>query len=308
MSERDVYLGPFEAGHLAGQQDAWNKNRPAQTYPADLHKLLFASLIQAGAKRFRIPHSPPSVLTSSDYLQQRIIAPNGTLSEDLLWMRTAKFFEPFLPPKETTDEATREEAQLIRTCYFLADVALAMESGMAIVVVSGIPKTDLLHKILPPEICVPIQTLIGSIEQAKVATPIPSVNAQRSDVRVLVDLLHSDVYDAYSSAHLELGSGETVQSSALSRIGAAARGLTKRSSDVTLGESTLGVLASSPKMIEALYGKFAGEFSKLLTDPIERWLKRRSRIIIYRFDELLQTRVYRNSGEQNTANVQREAS
>lgn len=282
---RDVYLGAFDMGALYAAEQGLRHNGAPQAHETDLFRLLCVTLMQAGADRFAIPGGHPPAFTSSEYLIKRI-ANERHESADASWALIVKVFDQFLPKKSDYRVPGVGDAQRLK--YLISDIVRAMESGSSIAVVARLPDLNSAANVLPPELVVPARTLIKALTTDKATVPVPVARVAKRDVALLEELLQSDVYLRYRDAHGQLQLADVGTAAALRQVSSTASDIQRFArKHIHLVERAVSFLPATTTLIEELAGKAPGVAAEALASIFSHWLSSRSRLVVYRFDMIL---------------------
>ena len=272
------YLGLFEGIYVAGQSHAlqivFGKSGDAASHiGVPLNKMLYVAAFQGGIERFITPLNP----TSDDPIDQFVSARTSVPKEsDRRLRETLVGLHPASPRQSY-------ESRGWMAPYFVLDLIAAMENNAAMINVSGIPNEDDVRRDLPPDIALPICTLLSAVRRTDELLPAPSQIVSRETVGRFKELLSSEVYRRYATAQERVEFD--VGTSALADIRA------KGSELLRLGRGLLSnrhvsmhTISIVPKIVDAAFGKLPGAMAQFAGDLASKYIGDRKNIVIYRFD------------------------
>jgi hypothetical protein len=181
-----------------------------------------------------------------------------------------------------------EVGEARRLQYLLCDLVRAAESRTSLAIVARLPNLDSAAKVLPVDLILPARVLVRALLTEVSAVPVPTAHVEKRDVAVLAELLQSDVYGTYRMAHQALEQVDVGLREGLARVSSSALAVRHAGGrHINIIDRVISFLPATTKLIEELAGKPAGIVAEALAKPFETWLRSRSRIVIYRFDVIL---------------------
>jgi hypothetical protein len=148
----------------------------------------------------------------------------------------------------------------------------------------GIPDVAEADAVLPPELIVPVSTLLAAIEDLTTVSPVPQKVLPREGLARFNRIITSDLFRHYVTAHVQLDHVQAPAATALQTVAAAGRRLFLENPRLlALRRSFLGVLQVTPKLVDAAFGKLPGMLAELGARLGLSLLESRRRIVIYDF-------------------------
>jgi hypothetical protein len=298
---RKGLLGTFQVGMLGGMREALEIAERLTGAPrADVDALFYATAFQAGVDRFILPvlteYDPPA----SDFVRSRI-AYLSTDQSRKHGVAIREAFSRFLASDYYRDEAYSPVWTLEA---FLGDLMDAMESGSALLAISGAPDQSELERLLPPELLLPIGHLLDSFEMVETPEIVPRSSLDREQLERFQQVLSSDVFSGYVSAQSALDEATRSLPVALDTAIKAGREVVKNNPTLlTLRRGSAGVLSVTPKLIDAAFGKLPGALAEAAAKLGISYLEDRKRVTVYDFREVIQriflsnlVRMFKSSG------------
>ena len=180
------------------------------------------------------------------------------------------------------EEAHKSTAHMALS--FVYDLIVAMENNAAVINISGIPRLEDVRRDFPPDIALPVCTILSALKCADELLPAPTQIVSREAVERFKTLLSSDVYHRYAAAHerVEIES----DASALSDI------RTKGSELLRVGKGVLAnrrvsmnIISVVPKIVDAAFGKLPGALAQFAGDLASKFMDDRKNVVIYQFHD-----------------------
>ena len=137
---------------------------------------------------------------------------------------------------------------------------------------------------LPPDVALPICTILSAITSADELLPAPSVIVNQNVVHRFKDLLNSEIYQRYTSAHE--GIEFEARKSALSNIRHRGAELLRAGEGVlTNRRVSVNIISVVPKIVDSAFGKLPGALAQVAGDLATKFIEDKRNIVIYQFDD-----------------------
>jgi hypothetical protein len=269
------YLGLLEGIYLYGRSHGHQmfiKERgislPDGSIPLD--KMIYVAAFQGGIERFVTPLRSKLDQPIDQFISRRVSHP--------------KLQDPELFDKLMAFRPNGETNNSVMVLPFMHDLIMAMENTASVINISGIPSIAEVKKCFAPEIALPICNILSALTVNDELLPAPSHVASRDSIDRFKELLESDVYANYASAHREID--YSANTTAIAEIRSRGADLIKAGKGVLLGRRvSMKVLTVVPKIVDAAFGKLPGTLAQVAGDLATKFLEDKRSIVIYQFDD-----------------------
>ena len=273
------YLGILQGAYLAGQSAAYQhmlqeRGIAVADSSIPLEKMIYVAAFQGGIEKFVTPLKAKSDHPIDRFMSARMSKPKQRDSE-LLHKLMA--LDPGTP-------AEANNLQAWKALVLICDLISAMENNAAVINISGIPKVEDVRQELPPDVALPVCTILSALKSTDELLPAPSQTVDREVVGRFKDLLNSDVYHRYTRAHeaIEL----EVTESALSDIRSRGAKLLKASKGLLANRRvSVNTISVVPKIVDAAFGRLPGTLAQFAGELATKFLDEKKNIVIYQFDD-----------------------
>jgi hypothetical protein len=272
------YLGLYQYFYLAGGSAGLrvalrDRGIGATDTSIPLEKMIYVAAFQGGIEKFVTPFKNASSHPLDRFISARtevLKPPDAQLYKKILDL------EP--PPKTPT-----ERNALVPLC-FIYDLMVAMENRAALMYVSGIPKVEDVQRDLPPDVALPICTILSALKSADELLPAPSLIVNQNVVANFKYLLKSDVYHHYTDAHESIEC--EASKSALSNIRRRGAELLRVGEGVLASRRvSMSIISVVPKIVDTAFGKLPGALAQLAGDLATKFMEDKKNVVIYQFDD-----------------------
>jgi hypothetical protein len=284
---RKGLLGPFQLGALQALNETLRiAHRVTGKNGCDLEALFFATAFQAGIDQFLLPTLPEKDGLTSGFVSSRTIyAEPGQF--DPHWEIVNAILSKYLPDNWNRNDKFSE---VWAWSSFLADLLFAMQGGMSLLAVLGIPQRSKLKTLLPTEIVSPILTLVESFQNIGIPAAVPSTIVKRENIERFKTVMLSDVFSNYVTAQETLGQEEVTARSAIARVTKAGRDLVNTNPQIlAIRQSAVNILSFTPKLIDATFGRLPGALAETAVKLGINFFEKRHRVVVYDFRNLLES-------------------
>ncbi|MEQ1532935.1 MAG: hypothetical protein HOO97_02030 [Sideroxydans sp.] len=269
------YLGMFEGVYLAGRSHGHQqilKERgitlPESSIPLD--KMIYVAAFQGGIERFVTPLRSKSDQPIDQFIAKRISTPKQQDSELISKLMALR------------PEGANNSSWVVLS--LVHDLIAAMENNASVINISGVPSIGEVKKCFAPEIALPICNILSALKANDELLPAPSQVASRDGIDRFKELLASDVFSHYASAHREIDF--TTNTTAIAEIRSRGAELLKAGNGVLLGRRvSMNVLSVVPKIVDAAFGKLPGTLAQMAGDLATKYFEDKKNIVIYQFDD-----------------------
>jgi hypothetical protein len=274
------YLGIFEGTYIAGQSAAVQLVLQQQGVAAahdiiPLEQMIYIAAFQGGIERFVTSMKAASDHPMDRFVSARLSAPKQSVPQ---------LFEKLLPFRLTLPEDKAHKTSASMALSFVYDLIVAMQNNAAVMNVSGIPTLADVRRDFPPDIALPICTILSALKGTDELLPAPSKVVSRETVDRFRELLNSDVYHRYTAAH-ERVENETVEP-ALSDIRTRGVELLRAGRGVLTNQRlSMNIISVVPKIVDAAFGKLPGALAQFAGDLASKFMDARRNIVIYQFND-----------------------
>jgi hypothetical protein len=269
----------YEMGGLAGISEV-----VAGNVDTNIEGIFYATALQSGVEQFLMYPLDIDKLRVSDFVKKRMsfVSPTKYLKHIQL---VQKAFNDYLP---TDYRSNKIYASTRRLEYFLEDILAAMDLKSSLLTVLELPNIVELQAIIPPSLFIPIRNLFNSVKYETVVVPIPRLSVSVDDIKRFQEILNSDLFSKYSHAQEELEHGRTVTAKAVSNVVRIGRQIFANNQTVlTLRSTVLGILETTPLLIETAFGKLPGALSEVACKTVLALMGEKRNLVIYTFNQLL---------------------
>jgi len=274
------YLGLFEsvylAGRSAGAEEFWTAKGlidAEQWVPLD--RMVYQAAFQGGIDEF-ISEIPPNTSTPLDqFIKSKIIVPKKTNPDVLSEIIGA--FKPY---------TRKGDGSVVMIMSFICDLIMAMENNSSVINVSGIPSLDHVKRSLPPEISIPIVSLISQLKHSDEVLPAPALEITFETTNRFHSILKSGAFSDYSASHKELENSNEKTCMVLEDVRLKGKSLIQRAEGALSAKRlSLDVIPIIPKVIDSAFGKLPGTLAQIAGDAAIKLLNNNKSIVIYQFSE-----------------------
>lgn len=286
MTDKIVTIGPYQLGALHAFTDVVNLDLLLQHLPKlDANALFYTSILQSGASRFDLCEDNAEVLPRSDFLKKRIkILPPSSYGKHVVLIDSV--FAGLLPESYKSE---KRYAPVLQLQSFLADLCFAMERKTSMVLVLTPPKLENLKPLLPPELFIPLRSLMSTLEPQQLSVPLPKLSITHDNLAVFVQLLKSDLFQSYIAAQVELDFAPIPQEYAIAKIGRKANQMVRQHFDtLVLKNTTVALLPITAKIIDLVFGKLPGAIAEHSGNLLTGMLKENRRVVVYQFHPIFE--------------------
>ncbi|NBQ68718.1 MAG: hypothetical protein EBU46_07770 [Nitrosomonadaceae bacterium] len=263
--------GAYLAGRSASQQHILEERRitlPEGSIPLD--KMIYVAAFQGGIEQFVTPLRSKSDQPIDQFISKRISTPKQLNSELFSKLMALK-------PKGDKDNSWM-------ALSFVHDLIVAMENNASVINISGVPSIAEVKKYFAPEIALPICNILSALKAIDELLPAPSQVVSRDGIDRFKELLESDVYSHYASAHREMDF--STNTTAIAEVRSRGADLLKAGKGALRGHRvSMNVLSVVPKIVDAAFGKLPGTLAQVAGDLATKFFEDRKNIVIYQFGD-----------------------
>lgn len=271
------YFGTFQyfylAGYSAGFRSILGAASSATNYSIPVEKMIYVAAFQGGIERFVTSFNYASRQPIDRFISARAVLPKQRDAQ--LYKRVFNLEPPSGKPH------TRDALQPLS---FIYDLIVAMENRAALMYVSSIPSVEEVQRCLPPDVALPLCTILSAIKRVDELLPAPSLTLDQNMVSKFRELLNSDIYHHYTSAHERIDFEES--KSALSNIRRRGIELLRAGEGVLANRRvSMNLISVGPKIIDTAFGKLPGALAQVAGDLASKFIEDKRNIVIYQFDD-----------------------
>ena len=171
-----------------------------------------------------------------------------------------------------------------KALILIHDLIAAMENNAAVINITGIPRVEDVRQELPPDVALPICTILSALKSGDELLPAPSQTVNKEVVGRFKELLDSDVYHRYTRAHEAIEF--EVSESTLAEIRNRGGKLLKASKGALANRRvSVNIISVFPKIVDAAFGRLPGTLAQLAGDLATTFMDDKKNIVIYQFDD-----------------------
>jgi len=175
-----------------------------------------------------------------------------------------------------------EQNKLFTLTLFLTDLIYSLQTDAAMLTVLPLPKVENYYGQVSPHILSALGNLLPHVTPAEVLTPIPQLSVKASEVEVFEELIESQIFSAYSSAHGGLESIRESDVAILDEVSVKAKSVWQRfSNTVDLKKLTLTLMPITKTLADKVLTGLPGTVAGLLADVLTKAALQEKRIVIY---------------------------
>jgi hypothetical protein len=275
------YLGLFESVYLAGRSRGFEESSekaglsiPSSNIPLD--KMIYVAAFQGGVQEFVTPMKFNEGSSVDKFISGKIIEPAQQTSEFLKQMISV--FSEY--------SSKEEDKSSVMIMSFVCDLIAGMQNDSSIINVSGIPKISEVKESLPPELSMPICHLLSQLITTDELLPAPSLNIDSDSVTRFKEILDSNLYSQYSSAHKELECANLSNKKVLANVRDKGENiLAKGSNALKMRRVSMNVMPVLPKIVDAAFGKLPGILAQMAGDLATKSMQNNKNIVVYQFQD-----------------------
>jgi len=270
------YLGMLEGTYLAGRSAGHKQSLeekgiilPEHSIPLD--KMIYVTAFQGGMEKIITQLGKKTDQPIDKFISERILKPkdfNWEVFSSLMGLRSSD----------------KDDSRGLMALSFMHDLIMAMENKASVINVSGIPSIEEVKRCFAPEVAQPICGILSYLKKNDETLPAPSQFIGRDNIERFKDLLDSNIYSGYSSAHKEIEFSTSAE--AISEIRNKGADLLRAGKGVLLSRSvSMNVLSIAPKIIDVTFGKLPGTLAQVAGDLAAKFFESRRNIVIYQFKD-----------------------
>jgi hypothetical protein len=275
----------YEMGGLAGISEVVAQAAAVtENVDTNLEGIFYATAFQSGVEQFLVYPLDIDKLRVSDFVKKRMsfVSPTKYLKHIQI---VQKAFNDYLP---TDYRSNKIYAPTWRLEYFLQDILAAMDLKSSLLTVLQFPNIVESQAIIPPSLFIPIRNLFNSVKYETVVVPVPRLSVSVDDIKRFQEILNSDLFSKYSHAQEELEHSRTVTAKAVSNVARIGRQIFANNQTVlTLRSTVLGILQTTPLLIETAFGKLPGALSEVACKTVLALIGEKRNLVVYTFNQLL---------------------
>lgn len=287
---RKGYLGPTEQAWLAGVSDVHKEvydrasvlftkaSLPQLVEPIPANRMIYILGFQGGIDKFVTPITPYSTVSEGAPLSNRIAPPKEPCLE------AGKLLDGI--SKSRIRKASR--ADVAKSLGFVHDLIVGMKNGTAVINVSGIPSQEKVRASLPPDLALPICSILASIQATDELLPAPKGLLKKEPLERFDELLQSNAFSNYTAAHLAIETD--AKQEAFEHLRLYGHKLLQQGNDLLCNRRvTFNILPIAAKLIDIGFGKLPGELAKVASETAQQYFSDRSNIVIYQFEDCMRS-------------------
>lgn len=269
--------GVYLAGRSAGHHEALKRRGiavPEGSIPLD--KMIYLAAFQGGIEEFVTPFSLKQNQPIDSFISKKIITPKQKSTEILSTI--------FALSHQHVPESKKKNA--VMALSFVHDLIAAMDNDASVINVSGIPTIAEVKSCFPAEISLPICNIISQLKPTDELLPAPSLTIASDGIDRFREMLESNVYSQYSTAHKEIEFANRDNKTAFANIRNRGSDLLKTGKGIlSRRRVSINVITVLPKIVDAAFGKLPGMLAQTAGDLATKFLDNKRNIIVYQFDD-----------------------
>ncbi len=142
----------------------------------------------------------------------------------------------------------------------------------------------------------PVKGLLSTFETVNPSTICPRVAVDRDNVTLFQDILESQQYTKYKSAHSALEDPSIPAHASAGYINRATKSLCAQAKKWTKGKKMIvSVLPFSARIVDMIFGALPGKLAELFARITQDWLTRNQRLVVYQMsgvkEQVFMTRI-----------------
>ncbi len=228
--------------------------------------LFYSTMLQAGIDRIELPSNEEEHESVSPFLKRHLVFRSGRE-----WIQASdvvrKFFEYHLPsysfdPVDSDD--SEDEDEIFSLYCFLVSLLSALSTGWNLINMGSFPDANKLIGKLPPEVLMPVKCLLSTFETVNPSSICPRMAVDRDNVTLFQDILASQRYTKYKSAHSALEDPTIPAHVSAEYVSRAAKSLRAHTRKWTRGRKVIvSVLPFSVRIVDMVFGALPGKLAEL---------------------------------------------
>lgn len=238
--------------------------------------VVYHALIQAGVHSIRrIDGTRPGLPALVG--NERITAYDGTEYYNLL-----QSIQETLQKHAVSGQYLEERNKQITLSLFLTDLIYSLKTDSAMITVLPLPKVETYYGLISPHVLSAIGNLLPGLVPTEVLTPIPQLSVKASEVEVFEELLGSQIFSAYSTAHSGLEDGRESDVAILDDVSLKAKSVWRCfSNTVDLKRLALTLLPITKTLADKVLTGLPNTLAGILADTLTKAAQQEKRIVIY---------------------------
>jgi hypothetical protein len=299
MATRRGLLTLSDWANILGADDMINMPLILEMLPEiNTLDLVYSTMLQAGIDQIELPSDEEEHESVSPFLKRHLVFRSGKE-----WIQAfcvvKEFFDYHLPSFsiERTAEEDNEDQDDVFTLYsFLIRLLTALSTGQNLINMGDFPDANRLTGKLPPEVLLLIKGLLDTFEATSPNSICPRMTVDRDNVALFQDLLVSQRYTQYKSAHSALEDPAIPTNISAEIVSQATKSLCAHTRKWTKGRKMLvSVLPFSAQIVDMIFGALPGKLAAQFARVTQDWLTRNQRLVIYQMsgvtDQILIARI-----------------
>lgn len=274
-----VYFSHYNAGHAEGVEYVFSMLSEVYLgHESTCRRTFLSAIVQSGISKLFIPSSLAEAFTDIPFLQSRLHhLPNELINNDYQLINDV--FQNHLPPDYRKDRKYDEVSTLH---VFLADLCTALRHNVALMFPRELPQPTSFVGLIPPELLIPISTLLDTAKRFSVSGPLPKQYLDKRAIGVFRDVIESMWFEDFCTSHEPLSDASTSFDFVIPQIREKAQSLySNYDTQLQLSRIPTSILPIAPDIIDNSVGRFPGRMANHFLNLFQPYLENKRRLVIY---------------------------
>ena len=240
--------------------------------------VFYSALYQYGVTHFVVDEPMIWQMPRAHFIRDRLIVNKHEKHDDRRF-QIQKVFEEHLPENYRVNDVFNDVSHV---SDLLDALSVALHEGSSVLNLTPVPEPESLRGLMPYKLLVPLTSLLRGVIHESTVGPILKHEVDTTGLKRLEDLFMSDLFQTYSSAHLQLEDQSQPVSYALENIRQKAVMLRDRYVDsVRLARMSVSLVGIVPKLVDTTFGKLPGAIAESFSRLAQTFLDQKRRLVIY---------------------------
>jgi hypothetical protein len=256
---------------LAREGGVNQMTQAADRYCGIVPTMVYASLLQAGVDRVELSSGFQFGALPQFGGRVKVIGIDAWAKAN---NRISTAFQN-VPPK------IHELENLSLLFLFLTELMNALDTRCHVGWTDRVPTSELCDELLPTMLAIPIGHLLSTLRVVEPFVVMPRLQLERTDVVLLDEILASDAFRNYVSAHSLLDNADIPVHDAVAAVSESANTLVALDTALLKYQRTTAHVVQITAKLVSLLGSVSGVLAEALANALTEALNERRRIVIY---------------------------
>jgi hypothetical protein len=276
MKQRTVLISPWNQGSLDALRGVFLDLASVRgESPVNFDALFASAIFQAGIDRFLTFGDISEENTPARFITDRTSTIKPDNVRELYGRIRTVFESQLLHPPDL-------DSRVLRLSSFIVDLGVAARYRTSLLTTRPLEDISNFRDSLRPELFAALERFFATLEHNAAAVPLPTTAVRTNDVDRLRQILDSDLFTHYSTAHGDLEQSHIEMRQQIRRVEDTARNLTRGFSDyLSIRNLVLSGLTITGQAVELFLGALPASLLAPFKKFLEAYVSADHRVIIY---------------------------